>query len=109
MFRKKETLKSTTAGLAKEAKKFQSAVKELNDTIRPNEITIDIINAYASKNSIEVSVLAEAFETYLRNNALSAVRKVKASNDYTVLNLEQATAAYGFEMDDLKITFFSEE
>jgi len=109
MFRKKNKIKSTTKELGKEAKKFQAAYKEINETVKPEDINIQVIEAYSKKNNLDVSILTEAFETTLRRNALAAVRKVKASNDYTVLNLEQATEAFGFEMDDLNITFFSEE
>lgn len=109
MFRKKDTTVSTATGLQKEAKKFQNAVKEINQKFEINAITIDVLESYAKKADIEVSFLVDTFETYLKKNALSAVRKVKASSDYTVLDLEQAVSAYGFEMDDLDITFFSEE
>ena len=109
MFRKKDTTKSTAAGFVKEAKKFQSVVKEINETVKPSDLTIDVINAYAKKNNLEANFLAEAFETYLKQNALTAVRRIKASDDYTILNLEKAVEAFGFELDDLNITYFSEE
>ncbi len=54
MFRKKDTIVSTTTGLQKEAKKFQKAVAEINKTIKPEDVTINVLNAYAENNKIEV-------------------------------------------------------
>jgi len=109
MFRKKETTKSVSTGLQKQAKKFQETVKEINTTVKPGDITIDVINSYAEKSGVESEFMVEAFETYLRQNALTAIRKIKTTSNYTVLNLEQAAANYGFSTDDLNITFFSED
>lgn len=109
MFRKKDKLKSETSNLEKEAKKFQNAVKDINTRVAPNQIDINILESYAEKTGIDISFFKETFDTYLKNNALNAVRKIKDSSDYTVLDLEQAVESYGFELDDLNITFFSEE
>lgn len=109
MFRKKDTVVSTSAGLQLEAKKFQAVVAEINNKFKPTELTIAILEGYASKAGIELSFLADTYIKYLSTNALEAIRKVKASNDYTVLNLEQAASEYGFELEDLNVTFFSVE
>ena len=109
MFRKKDVIKSTTDGLYKEALGFQNAVAEINKNISNDEITINVIESYAEKNNIDVQVLRGAFETFLKENALKKVRKVKREKDYTILDLEQAVNEYGYEMDDLNITFFSDD
>lgn len=109
MFRKKETKVSTSMGLQKEAKRFQDAVAEINNNYKANEINIALIEGVANKYSIDVSTIASAFEIYLKNNALNAIRKVKASMDYTVLNLEQAAAMYGYDLESLNVTFFSKD
>jgi topoisomerase IA-like protein len=109
MFRKKDTVVSTTKGLQKEAQKFQKVVAEINKSVRPEDISINILNAYAEKNKIEISVLNEPFGSYLNRNALNAVRKVKTGKNYNVIDLEQAVEAFGLTTDELGITFFSEE
>jgi len=109
MFRKKDTTKSTTASLQKQAKKFQEVVKEINKTIKPGDITISVIESYAEKAGVDKQFMFEAFDTFLYKNALTAIRKVKSGENYTVLDLEQAAANYGFELDDLNVTYFSEE
>jgi hypothetical protein len=109
MFRKKDTTVNTTAGLQKEAKKFQNIVAEINAKYEPNALTMGILESAARDAGVEVEFLRDAFETYLKNNALRAVRQVKSGSDYSVLNLEQAVEKYGFELDDLNITYFSEE
>lgn len=109
MFRKKVKQVSTTTGLQKEAKRFQNAVTEINANYKPNQLDISLVEGVAKKYNVEPTVIAEAFETYLKNNALSAIRKVKAGSDYSVLNLEQAALAYGYELDDLNVTYFSVE
>jgi hypothetical protein len=109
MFRKKETVVSTTLELHKEAKQFQDAVTEINTKYKPALLNIDIITGVAEKYGIEVSFLAGAFETYLKNNALVEIRRIKSSSDYSLFDLEKASTAYGFELDDLQITFFSQE
>ena len=109
MFRKKDKIKSTTATLQKQAKKFQEAVKEINKSVKPGDITIAVIESYAEKSGVDKKFMFEAFDTYLYKNALNAIRKIKNGNNYTVLNLEQAAANYGFELDDLNVTYFSEE
>lgn len=109
MFRKKNTTVSTSTGLQLEAKKFQEAVSEINNKYNPNDLTISILGAYAEKAGVDISFLADTYMSYLKNNALNAIRKVKASDNYTVLNLEQAAVEFGFELDDLEVTFFSVE
>jgi hypothetical protein len=109
MFRKKETKVNTTNGLQKEAKKFQSVVADIQSRIKPEALTMGTLEGIAAENGLEVEFLRDAFETYLKNNALRAVRQVKSSSDYSVLNLEQAVEKYGFELDDLNITYFSQE
>jgi len=109
MFRKKDTTVSTSTGLQKEAKKFQSVVAEINKNLKPEDISDNVLSAYAENFKVDKSVLSEAFTTYLKRNALTAVRKVKSGQDYSVLDLEQAVEEFGYTTDELKITFFSEE
>lgn len=109
MFRKKDTIVSTTTGLQKEAKKFQSVVAEINKNLKPEDISDNILNAYANNFNVDKAILSEAFTSYLKRNALTAVRKVKAGTDYSVLDLEQAVEEFGYTTEALKITFFSEE
>jgi len=109
MFRKKDTTVSTTTGLQKEAKKFQSVVAEINKKLKPEDISANVLSAYAENYKVDKEVLNEAFTTYLKRNALTAVRKIKSNKDYSVLDLEQAVEEFGYTTDDLEITFFSEE
>ena len=109
MFRKKDIEKSISTDLQKEAQKFQKVVQEINENISPDAITIDVIESFSQKAGLDSIVLQDAFETYLRKNAIKAVRLVKSSDDYTVLNLEQAAGLYGFSTDELEVTYFSEE
>lgn len=109
MFRKKEVKVSTTEGLQLEAKRFQQAVAEINSNYTPASIDIALIDGISLKFEVEPEFLLGAFESYLRNNAIQEVRRVKANSDYTYYDLEQATLKYGFELDDLQITFYSEE
>lgn len=109
MFRKKEKKVSTTEGLQKEAKKFQSAVSEINANYKPSQIDYALIEGIAKKYGIDVAFIAESFETYLKSNALRAIRRIKAGSDYSVLNLEQAAESYGYDLDDLNVTYFSKE
>lgn len=109
MFRKKVTQVSTSAGLQKEAKKFQEAVSDINATFRPAQIDISVVEGAAKKHEVDVDVIASAFEVYLRNNALSEIRKIKAGSDYTIVQLDQAARNYGFELDDLGVDYFSVE
>lgn len=109
MFREKNQTVNTTAGLQKEAKKFQKVVAEIQATIRPETLTMGTLEGVARENGLEVEFLRDAFETYLKNNALRAIRQVKSGSDYSILHLEQAVEKYGFELDDLNITYFSEE
>lgn len=109
MFRKKETKVSASEGFQKEAKKFQQIVSQINSKYKPEDLTIGLLEGAAKEAGVEVEFLRDAFETYLKNNALRAVRKIKASSDYTIFNLEQAVEHYGFELDDLNITYFSKE
>jgi len=109
MFRKKDVKVSTTDGLHQEAKRFQEAIAEINANYKPDQIDIDLINGVASKFEIDAEFVMDSFESYLKNNALSAIRRVKAGSDYTFFDLEQAAGKFGFELDDLQVTFFSEE
>ena len=109
MFKKKEKIVSTSTGLQKEAKKFQSAISEINNTYKPSQIDYALLEGIAKKYGIDVSFVAESFETYLKSNALRAIRRIKAGSDYSILNLEQAAGAYGYELDDLNVTYFSKE
>lgn len=109
MFRKKESTVSTTAGLQKEAQKFQSAVAEINANYKPSQVDIALVEGVASKYGVASEYIAGAFRTFLKNNALRAVRRIKANSDYTILHLEQAANSYGYELDDLSITYFSVE
>ena len=109
MFRKKDTIVSTTKGLQKVAKKFQKVVAEINKTIKPEDISSNVLSAYAENNNLDASVLNEAFGSYLKRNAITAVRKIKSQKDYSILDLETSVEAFGFTTDELKITFFSEE
>ena len=109
MFRKKVTQVSTSAGLQKEAKKFQDAVSDINSNFRPAQIDISVIEGAAKKHEADVDVIASAFEVYLRNNALSEIRKIKAGSDYTIVQLDQVARNYGFELDDLGVDYFSVE
>jgi len=109
MFRKKDTTVNTTGGLQKEAQKFQKAVAEINSKYEPSALNIAILEGAASKAGVETSYLRDAFETYLKKNALATVRAIKAGNDYSIINLEQAVEKFGYELDDLNITYFSEE
>lgn len=109
MFKKKEKTVSTSVGLQKEAQKFQTAISEINANYSPSQITYALLTGVANKYGIDVSFVAQSFETYLRSNAIRAIRRVKAGNDYSILNLEQAAAEYGYELDDLNVTYFSKE
>ena len=109
MFRKKVTQVSTSAGLQKEAKKFQAAVSEINANFKPAQIDISVVEGAAKKYGTEVSVVAGAFEAFLRTNAINEIRQIKAGKDYTVLQLEQAAQNHGFELDDLGVDYFSVE
>jgi hypothetical protein len=109
MFRKKDTTVSTSTGLQKEAKKFQGVVSEINKNLKPEDISENILSAYAENFKVDKSILCEAFTTYLKRNALSAVRRIKSRSNYSVLELEQAVEEFGYTTDELKITFFSEE
>ncbi len=110
MFRKKDVRVSTTDGLQKEAKKFQNAVAKINNAFKPYEINISIIETIAKENSIPTNVVAGAFESYLKRNALNAIKKIKDTvHDYTVLDLEQAAEAYGYDLAALEVTYFSKE
>lgn len=109
MFKKKVTQKSTTNGLQKEAKKFQEAVAEISNKYKPSQVDIALVEGVSKKYGIETDFVAEAFETYLKNNALRAIRRVKSSSDYTILHLEQAAESYGYDLDSLGVTFFSNE
>ena len=109
MFREKKTTVNSTKGFQKEAKKFQKVVTEINTKIKPEALTMEILEGAANENGIEVEFLRETFETFLRNNALRSVRKIKAKGDYSILDLERTVEKYGFELDDLNITYFSED
>lgn len=109
MFRKKETKVSTSSGLQKEAKKFQQTVTKINKTYKPEALTLGVIEGAATEAGVGVEFLRDAFEVYLKNNAIREIRQVKSRSDYSVLNLEQAVEKYGYTLDDLNITYFSEE
>ena len=109
MFRQKDTTINTTGGLKKEAKNFQKVVAGINSKYNPNTLNIAILEGIAEESGIEVEYLRDTFETYLKNNALRAVRSIKTSSDYSIISLEQAVEVYGYELDDLNITYFSEE
>lgn len=109
MFNKKETKVNMAEGFQKEAKKFQNVVVEIQSTIKPESLTMFTLEGYAKDNGLDANYLRDAFETYLKNNAIKAVRSIKSKKDYTILDLEQAVEKYGFELDDLKITYFSKE
>ena len=109
MFRKKEKKISTSTDLQKDAKKFQTAISEINTKYKPNQIDYELIKSISQKYGIDSQFVMESFETYLKNNALGAIRRIKASSDYTVWHLEQASLKYGYELDDLQVTFFSKE
>ena len=109
MFRKKDVVVSTSTGLKKEAQKFQKVIAEINKTIKPENISVNVLNAFAEKNKLDLEIISDAFKTYLEKNALVAVRKVKATPNYTILDLETAVSEYGFGTDDLNITYFSQE
>ncbi len=109
MFRKKETKISTSTGLVKEAKKFQDAVSEINSGYKPTEVNMALLEGVANKYGIDVSIIAAAFETYLKNNAITTIRKIKASTDYTILHLEQAAESFGFDLATLNVTYFSKD
>lgn len=109
MFRKKDTKVSTSAGLVKEAKKFQDAIYEINTGYKPTEINIALIEGVSAKYGVDVSIIASAFETYLKNNAITTIRKIKASTDYTVLHLEQAAESFGYDLATLNVTYFSKD
>jgi len=109
MFRKKDTKISTTEGLKKEAKKFQTAVAEINANYKPSQIDYALVQGVAKKYGIDESFITESFETYLKSNALRAIRRIKAGRNYSIMNLEQAANSYGYELDDLNVTYFSKE
>jgi len=109
MFKKKVAKISTSTALQKEAKKFQNAVNEINKNYKSDQIDIALIEGISSKFGVDSSFVASSFETYLKKNALSAIKKIKASDNYTMLNLEQTAENYGFTLDDLDITYFSKE
>ncbi len=109
-FRQKTTVKSESTKLQKEARRFQEAMKVINNQYKSSDISMDLLTGQASKSNIDVGLLQESFDVYLRNNAVAKIRAIKQNGgDYTVLNLEQAAQDYGFEMDDLNVTYFSEE
>ena len=107
MFRKKVGKVSTSAGLQKEAKRFQEAVADVNANFKASQIDIGILDGIAKKHGVDVATIASAFETYLKNNALDEIRAVKSGTDYTIVQLEKIANKFGFELDDLKVTFFS--
>ncbi len=109
MFRKKEVKISTTEGLHEEARRFQSAVAEINSNYKPNQIDLALIEGIAEKYEIDVEFILGSFETYLKSNAIVEVRSIKANSDYTYFDLEQAATKYGFDLDSLQISYFSEE
>jgi len=107
MFRKKEIKKSTSAELQKEAKKFQEAVAEINAGYSPDQINLQICESVAQKHEIGVESVAEAFEVFLRNNALREINKLKeGGTDYAVVHLEKIAESYGFDLDSLNISYF---
>ena len=71
MFRKKENTVSTTAGLQKEAKKFQEAIAEINATYKPEQIDINLCEGIAKKYGIDIGFIFDTYQTYLKNNASS--------------------------------------
>ena len=109
MFRNKTTTVSTSTGLQKEAKSFQEAVAEINSNYKPANIDIALIEGVAGKHGVDPKVVADAFSTYLKNNALNAIRRTKAQGGFSSYELEQAALAYGFDLDDLNVTPLSEE
>lgn len=109
MFRKKKTPPATSIALQKEAKKFQNAVTEINVNYKPGVLNYALIEGVANKYGVDVEFVAGSFETYLKRNALTAIRRLKRSEDYTILSLEQAAENYGFDLDSLSVTYFSEE
>ena len=107
MFRKKEIKKSTSVELQKEAKKFQDAVSEINANYSPDQINLHICEAVAQKNEIGVESIAEAFEVFLRNNAIRDINKLKESgDDHAVVHLEKIAESYGFDLESLNISYF---
>ncbi len=108
MFRKREVVVSTSAGLKDEAKKFQDAVADVNSRFKPNEINMAAIEAAAAKFETDVATVAGAFEVYLKNNAIEEIRKIKDVGDYTFLNLEEVAASYGFDLDTLGVSYYTE-
>ncbi len=109
MFRKKTIHVSTTEGLQEEAKRFQQAVAEINSTYAPVQLNISVIETIAEKYNVDVEFISGTFETYLKTNALNAIRRVKANSDFTYYDLEQASLAFGYQLDDLGVNFFSVE
>lgn len=109
MFRKKDVVVSTIDGLKDEAVRFQQAVAEINAKFSPSQLNISLIETVSKNYEVPLEFIAGAFETYLKTNAINEIRKIKANSDYTYYDLEQATLAFGYELDDLGVTFFSEE
>jgi hypothetical protein len=109
MFRKKVTQVSTSANLQKEAKKFQAAITDINANFRPAQIDISVVEGAAKKFETDVALIADAYAVYLRTNAIEGIKKIKATEDYTVLQLERVAQSFGFELDDLGVSYFSEE
>ena len=107
MFRKKKAPPATSIALGKEAKKFQAAIAEVNAKYVPDIINRDILKGVADKYGVDVEFIVGSFESYLKRNAIREIRRLKVSEDYTIMALEQAAESFGFELDELGVTYFS--
>ncbi len=108
MFRKKEVVVSTSTGLRDEAKKFQDAVADVNARFKPAEINMAVIEAVAAKFETDVATVAAAFEVYMKKNAIDEIKRIKAAGEYSFLNLEEIAASYGFDLDTLGVSYYTE-
>lgn len=108
MFRKKEVHVSTSEGLQEKAKKFQDAVADINARFKPSEINIAAIESATTKFGTDIPTVAAAFEVYLKKNAIDQIKKIKETGEYSFLTLEEVAASYGFELDDLGVSYYTE-
>ena len=108
-FRKKKVPPASSIKLGKEAKKFQNAVTEINEKYKPDVLNYDLLKGVAEKYGVDVEFVAGSFESYLKKNALRKIRRLKQSQNYTIMSLEQAAVEYGFDLDSLSVTYLSKE
>jgi hypothetical protein len=106
MFRKKNNEESMTKKLKIEADEFQKSVIEIENRFKNADINIDILNKYSEQNGIDINIYKKTFEPILKNNALNEINKIKAKDDFNIVELEKAARKYGFGVDDLHISLY---